>query len=102
MTSEGKIIKIAKRKIYYTLLIVITLFSLIYSVKGKYGILKIIELRHEIAEIKNDSEKISRENAAFQMKIEALKTDKKAVESVAREELGMVREDEVFLIFRDR
>ncbi len=102
MRSEGKVIKITKRKIYYTLLIVITLLSLIYSVKGKYGILKIIELRHEIADIKSDSEKIRKENAVFQMKIEALKTDKKAVESVAREELGMVREDEVFLLFKDR
>lgn len=59
-------------------------------------------MKHEIADIKSDSEKISKENAVFQMKIEALKTDRKAVESVAREELGMVREDEVFLLFKDR
>ncbi len=95
------IIKVA-RKIYYVLLIVITILSLIYSVKGKHGILKIIELKHEIANIKSDSEKISKENNVLQMKIEALKKDRKAVESIAREELGMVREDEVLLLFKDR
>lgn len=92
----------AKRKIYYILLIIITFLSLIYSVKGRYGILKIIELKSEIANIKSISEKISNENAVFKMKIEMLKTDRKVVESVAREELGMVRKDEILILFKDR
>ncbi len=91
-----------RRKIYYILLIVITVFSLIYSLKGKGGILKIVELKHEIANIKSDSERIMKENNLLQMKIDALKKDRKAVESIAREELGMVREDEVLLLFKDR
>jgi cell division protein FtsB len=96
------VIRKRSRKIYYILLIIITILSLIYSIRGKYGILKIIELKHEIADIKNDTEKINKENEYFQMRIEALKTDRKTVESVAREELGMVREDEVLLLFKNR
>lgn len=97
-----RIIKKTSRKIYYILLIIITVISLIYSISSRHGILKIIELENEIVDIKNDAEKIKKENEFYKLKIEALKRDRKAVESVARDELGMVREDEVLLLFKDK
>lgn len=90
------------RKIYYFLLVLFILFALGYSINGKNGILKIIELKRELREISIETDKINRENELLRMKIESLKTDKKAVEFVAREDLGMMRQDEVLVIFKDR
>ncbi len=87
------------RKIYYIIIIIFTLISLFYSITGKNGVLKIIQLKHEIAEIREETEKINRENELLQTRIDLLKKDRRMVEYISRDELGMVREDEVLILF---
>jgi cell division protein FtsB len=90
------------RKFYYIILIVITVFSFAYSIRGSNGFIKILKLKKEIAMIKNEIERIERENELLRARIESLKKDRRSIEFVAREELGMIREDEYLILFKDK
>jgi len=90
------------RKFYYIILIVITVFSFAYSIRGSNGFIKILKLKKEIAMIKNEIERIERENELLRARIESLKKDRRSIEFIAREELGMIREDEYLILFKDK
>ena len=54
-----------------------------------------IELKH-LARV---NEEVSYENNALAQRIEALGTDARVIEDIAREELGMIRSDETIYLF---
>ena len=53
----------------------------------------------ELAEVRSEIADTQRDNRMLRRKISALKTDPRAIERAARDELGMIHEGEVILRF---
>jgi cell division protein FtsB len=74
-----------------------------YAVFGQNGLLHITDMEKEIAAIEAESQKLSKENERLRAEIKQLKnSDRKYIEKIAREELGMVRSDEVIFQFEKK
>ncbi len=74
-------------------------FILFFTVFGDKGLLRIFELKQDknkiesrLADSRNDNEKLKRE-------IVALKSDRRYLESIARKDFGLVRNNEVIYQF---
>jgi cell division protein FtsB len=65
-----------------------------YVVFGNRGILQRIRLQHQKAELEVKIRQAEEETKSLQAQSKALDGDKKAIEKVARERYGMVREGE--------
>ena len=59
-----------------------------------------IRLTEEIEQVETKNAEIAETNDLLRTKIQALRTDKRAIERKVRDELGMARPDEVILLFR--
>ncbi len=63
---------------------------------GKGGWLRVWDLDRQVAQHKEQNEKLKRRNNALDAEVRDLKQGFEAVEERARYELGMVRSDEIF------
>jgi cell division protein FtsB len=63
---------------------------------GKGGWLRVWELDRQLAQARENNEKLRARNAALDAEVRDLKTGYDAIEERARSELGMIRQDEVF------
>lgn len=64
---------------------------------GKGGWLRVHELRQQLAEQYDTNDALSARNNALAAEVQDLKSGTQAVEERARSELGLIREDEVFI-----
>jgi len=90
------------RRFYYIILSIFIGSSLIYSFFGKNGVLQIKRLRSQVEQIENEVREIDAKNQAMRELVTFLKSDRKTVERVAREELGMIKKDEIVIQFKKR
>jgi cell division protein FtsB len=63
---------------------------------GKGGWLQVREYDRQLAEQREQNEKLKARNEALDAEVRDLKTGYDAIEERARNELGMIRQDEVF------
>ena len=84
-----------KSKIQFLLLVFFIFLIAYWTIFGDNGILKLKKIEQENQQVKMASEKIKAENEKLKKEIKLLREDKKYVEKVAREELGMTRKDEI-------
>ena len=75
-------------------ILAIALIVLLYVLFNNQGVLQRIRLEREKKEMLQKIEKAEQEQKQLQEQSKALDGDKKAVEKVAREKYGMVREGE--------
>jgi cell division protein FtsB len=69
------------------------------SVFGDRGILSLVGKRKQVQALRDELEELRAENARLAAKVVALRTRPRAIEEIAREELGLARPDEtVFLV----
>lgn len=89
-----------KQKIVFTsaLVIIVALFSMI--VVGKNGFFDLRRMKVERAGIAEKNAAIETKNVDLYRSIKRLRHDPKFVESVARQELGMVGKDELIFKFK--
>lgn len=66
------------------------------------GLPRYRRLRTEVAELRTSNEELVHEIAQLKAEIEALRGDPTYIERIARDELGMVRADEVVIQFPPR
>ena len=86
-----------KQNIFLTIAILV-LFSLLFFIFfSEHGLMDLNTLRKEKAQLAEKSEQLTRQNLTLSVEIDRLKYDPKYIESVARQELGMVGEDELIL-----
>jgi len=87
--------------IRYTFLIVIgcTLFILLCSFLGERGYIKVRALKNELRGMEEYNQNVKAENDVLQDTIYLLKNDKRYIEKIAREELGLVRAEEMIYLF---
>ncbi len=60
-----------------------------------------VRLSSELAEIQAGNDKISASNDLLRVRIEALRSDPRAIERKVRDELGMARPDEVIILLKN-
>ena len=85
------------------LLLVAIIASLQYGLWfGKGSWLRVWEIDREIAEQRRINERLAARNAALDAEVRDLKEGLGAIEERARNELGMIRHDEIFFQVLDR
>lgn len=80
----------------------IILFILFFTLFGERGLLRIHHLKREKEEIQGRLERVKAENDKLKREIEALKTDRRYLETVARKDFGLVRPNEIIYRFQNR
>lgn len=83
----------------YLIGIGVIVFILLYSCVGEGGLMNVLSLRKELKEIENYNQILREENNTFKEYIYLLKNDKRYIEKVAREELGLVSTEELIYLF---
>jgi cell division protein FtsB/cell division protein DivIC len=90
------------RKKRFLLLILVSL--LIFGTLtffGEKGILHLLRLQKEVAQIKDRNIKLEEENQKLREEVKRLQRDKRYIEEIARKELGMVKEGEIIYQFEN-
>ena len=87
-----------EKKRRYTYLIVLVFMILLiayYTIFGERGILKTRKLGRNLENIRASTQRLKEENEGLKREIRLLQEDDDYVEKIAREELGLAREDEI-------
>jgi len=74
---------------------VVSVLALAYAIIGNNGYLELRRREAKNRELRAKADELHRENKEILGEIRALKSDPKAIEKIAREELGMVKPGEV-------
>jgi len=74
-------------------------FILYFTIFGERGLLRIYHLNKEKQQVQLRLEAIRGENMKLVREVEALKNDRRYLESIARRDFGMVRKNEVIYQF---
>ena len=81
---------------------VIALIALaVGSVFGDRGMLNLMSKRRQVDALRAELEGLREENARLTAEIAALRTSPRAIERLAREELGLARPDETVFLIRE-
>ena len=75
------------------------LFILFFTVFGERGLLRIYHLSKDRQELQKKAGELRTENDRMKREIEALKGDRRYLESIARRDFGLVRPNEVIYQF---
>ncbi len=84
------------------LLMVMAITTVPTLVLDEQGLPRYRHLRSELAELRDSNEELVREIARLKTEIEALRADPSYIERIARDELGMVRAEELVFQFPPR
>ncbi len=85
---------------YFLIFLSIVLLILLGAILGKRGVIHLYYLNEELKQLKASNLRIEKENCEFKKEIYRLKNDPCYMEEIAREELGLIREDEIIYQFR--
>ena len=80
------------------LMIFLTLLVAADSLFGERGLASRGRLQHDVAQVRNDLSTIRNENAGLREQIRRLESDPRAIEAIAREDLGLIRPGEVLFV----
>lgn len=80
-------------------LMVMAIMTVPTLVLEEQGLPRYRRLREELRELRESNEDLVREIASLKAEVEALRSDPAYVERIARDELGMVRADELVFQF---
>ena len=90
-----------RRKTLHLLLIFVTLVLVLDALVGEKGLLETIRARRQHRELTASIERLRSENAQLRENARRLLEDPSAIESLAREELGLIRPGEMLFIVKD-
>jgi cell division protein FtsB len=90
-----------RRKTLHLLLIFVTLVLVLDALVGEKGLLETIRARRQHRELTVSIERLRSENAQLREEARRLLEDPSAIESLAREELGLIRPGEMLFIVKD-
>jgi cell division protein FtsB len=79
----------------------VTVVLVVDALFGNRGLLETMRARRQYAQVEADLARKRHENDRLRDYIRRLREDPSAIESVAREQLGLIREGEVVFILRD-
>jgi len=73
-----------------------------FALFGERGVVHMLRLNNQKADLLQELSAIEQQNSALQDEIQALRSDRRTIERLARTALGMVREDELVFQFPSR
>ncbi len=77
-------------------ILILALFALlVHDIFGAHGFIAMRRTQKEIADIQDQIGKINTENKSLSDEVTSLKSDPKAIERIAREEMGLARPGEL-------
>ncbi len=78
--------------------LVLCVFALfLHDIFGTHGYLALRRTKLEIERVQSDINRLNRENLDLSDEVKSLKTDPHKIESIARDELGLARPNEVII-----
>ncbi|MCA9606901.1 MAG: septum formation initiator family protein [Myxococcales bacterium] len=80
-------------------LLVLSIVSVPLSILDEQGLPRYRALREERAEIERVNDRLRRDVETLHRQVDDLRQDPEAIERIARDELGMIREDEILFQF---
>lgn len=75
---------------------------MVLSLVGDKGLLQYYSLKKQESQLETDIERLKSEKQDWISKINSLKTNLTYIETIAREEMGMVRSDEVLVLLKEQ
>jgi len=90
-----------RRRGLHLLLGFVTLVLVIDALVGEKGLLESVRARQQYQQLERSLEDLKRQNARLREEARRLREDPAAIESLAREELGLLRPGEVVFILKD-
>ena len=91
----------AWRRTLHFVLIFATIVLVVDALVGEKGLMETLEARGQHRELAASIDALRRENTRLREAVRRLSDDPWAIESVARQELGLIRPGEVLFIVRD-
>jgi cell division protein FtsB len=83
--------------IFLSVTVVLLVSLLCFIIFGEHGFMDLNILKKERDQLAENNERLSHQNLSLSVEIDRLKHDPKYIENIARQELGMVAEDELIL-----
>jgi cell division protein FtsB len=87
-----------QRRMYIIPILAVT-FILYFTIFGERGLLRIYHLNREKQDVQQRLEALKGENSKLVREVDALKNDRRYLESIARRDFGMVRKNEIIYQF---
>lgn len=91
----------SRRRAFQYLLIFVTVVLVMDALIGDRGVLERLRARKQFQEVSQSIEALKQENAQLRNDVRDLRDDPSAIESLAREELGLIKPGEVLFIIKD-
>jgi cell division protein FtsB len=85
----------------HLLLIFVTLVLIVDALVGEKGLMQSMNARRQYRQLQASLEDLRRENDGLREETRRLKEDPATIESLARQELGLIRPGEVVFILKD-
>ena len=77
-------------------ILILALFALlVHDIFGAHGFIAMRRTQKEIDQVREQIGKLNNENKSLSSQVNSLKTDPKAIERIAREEMGLARPGEI-------
>jgi len=86
-----------KQSILFSIAVVLMFSLLFFIIFGEHGLIDLNALNAEKFQLKEKNELLTHNNLSLSVEIDRLKYDPHYIENVARQELGMVGENELIL-----
>jgi cell division protein FtsL len=79
-------------------ILVLCVFALfLHDIFGTHGYLAMRRTKSDIERVQSDINRLAKENAELSDEVKSLKTDPHKIESIARDELGLAKPNEVII-----
>jgi cell division protein FtsB len=86
-----------KQSIFISLAVALMFSLLFFIIFGEHGFIDLNGLKAEKIQLNEKNDRLTQENLSLSVEIDRLKHDPHYIENVARQELGMVGENELIL-----
>jgi cell division protein FtsB len=90
-----------KRRTVHFLLVFVTLVLVVDALVGEKGLIESMRVRRQYRDVATSLETLRRDNIRLREEARRLREDPGAIESMAREQLGLIRPGEVLFIIKD-
>ena len=91
----------AGRRALHLVIVFITLVLVADALVGEKGLVESMRARRQYRDVAASLESLRRENSRLRDSVRRLRDDPGAIESLAREQLGLIRPGEVLFIIKD-
>jgi cell division protein FtsB len=94
-------VSVFRRRGLHLLLVFVTLVLIVDALIGEKGLLQSMNARQQYRDLQASLEQLRRDNASLREEMRRLNEDPEAIESLARQDLGLIRSGEIVFILKD-